>query len=193
MKKIISVMICAALMLSVCGCANDEKQSTETTLTIPTEQTIGETHPAWSDPVTAIPEDFGMENSLDNPVFAEVFDHTDTAPLDKLVAFCLIGDGLIEGAVSELYCRFVSEPNTVLTFLALLGDQTYELTDLGEVSIAERTCKNIAGAAAAWYGDSTEFADAIAQCRENDPEERIGELLDVLEREYDAAKARNPS
>ena len=198
MKKIISVMICFVLMLSGYGCAKDEKEpmGTKSEPTVSTtEQTIGETYAndAWTGAATAIPEDFGMENSLDDPEFAEVFDNTHTAPLDKLVAFCLIADGLSEGATDELYRRFINEPNTVLTFLELLGDETYPLTGLGEVSIAEWTCKNIALAAAAWHGDTTEFADTTAQYQGIYPDGRISQLLDIMEQEHAAAVVGNPS
>ena len=198
MKKIILVMVCVALMLSVYGCTTNEKQPIGTTsesVISTTEQTIGETYAndAWTGAAIAIPEEFGMENSLDDPEFAEVFDNTHTAPLDKLVAFCLIADGLSEGATDELYRRFINEPNTALTFLELLGDQTYTLTGLGEVPIAEWTCENIALAAAAWHGDTTAFTDTISQYRGIYPDGRISQLLDIMEQEYAAAVTVNPS
>lgn len=143
--------------------------------------------------VSVKPMDFGMESTLDNPAFAEVFYNPSAAPLDKLIAFYLIADGLGEGAGDELYARFIDAPHTVLTFLALLDNQMYEMTGQGEVSIAERICKSIAFADVVWYGATTEFDGIIEDYRNYYPTGRISKLLDVLEREHNSAVERNAS
>lgn len=193
MKKMFLLMICIALVLSAFGCANVEefplKSAPESTVT--EEHTSVESSPklesvSWN-VVSANPKDFGMENSLDNPIFAEVFNNTSEVSLDKLIAFCLIADGLSEGASNELYCRFIEAPNTVLTFLSLLGDQTYALPGLGEVSIAEFTCKSIAFSDVIWHGTTTEFDEVIVEYRNYYPTGRIHALLDILEQEHNSA------
>lgn len=57
---------------------------------------------------------FDLEGSFQNPNFEYVFNHTDTVPLDQLIAFCLVADGASEGACEELRNRFLEAPNTVL-------------------------------------------------------------------------------
>lgn len=143
--------------------------------------------------VSVKPMDFGMESTLDNPAFAEVFYNPSAAPLDKLIAFYLIADGLGEGAGDELYARFIDAPHTVLTFLALLDNQMYEMAGQGEVSIAEFICKSIACADVAWHGATTEFDSIIAEYRSYYPAGRISKVLDVLEREHNSAVERNAS
>ena len=145
------------------------------------------------DGVSVIPEDLGMENTLDNPAFFEVFRNTSKVPLNKLIAFCLIADGLSEGACDELYRRFIEDPNTVLVFLSFLGNQTYPLTGMGEVSIAEFICKQIAFADVVWHGSTATFDNIITAYPNYYPTGRINELLDVLEREHNSAIELNPS
>ena len=199
MKKMFLSMICIALVLSALGCANVEEALLEST----PESSITEEHifvesssklesVSWN-VVSANPQDFGMESSLDNPIFAEVFNKPSEASLDKLIAFCLIADGLSEGASNELYCRFIEAPNTVLTFLSLLGDQTYALPGLGVVSIAEFTCKSIAFSDVIWYGTTTEFDEVIVEYRTYYPDGRIHALLDILEQEHNSAIESFPS
>ncbi len=193
MKKIFLFFICIALMLSTLGCSNPEDASLklppETTVT--KEETPVESLPEFEeiswDVVSVTPEDFGMEETLENPAFSEVFNNTSEAPLNKLIAFSLIADGLSEGAADELYQRFIESPNTVLVFLSLLGNQTYPLTGMGEVSIAEFACKNIAFADVVWHGSTDAFANIITEYRNYYPTGRINELLDILEREHNSA------
>ena len=114
-------------------------------------------------------------------------------PLDKLIAFDLIADALSEGSSDEIYRRFMEAPNAVLTFLSLVGDQTVELTGLGEVSAAEFTCRGIASVDVAWYGATPEFDAIIKEYRGYYPTGKIAELLDCMEEEHEAAIQRNAS
>lgn len=213
MKKIFLALICSFFVLSTLGCAKVGDASLESLphTTEEKEETLNETAPdatdeeetlngsppeldisVW-DGVSVIPEDLGMENSLDNPAFFEVFNNTKEAPLNKLIAFCLIADGLSEGACDELYRRFIEDPNTVLNFLSFLETQTYPLTGMGEVSIAEFICKQIAFTDVVWHGSTTVFDNIITKYRNYYPMGRIDELLDILEREHNSAIEINPS
>ena len=212
MKKILLALFCSFLLISTLGCANVGDASLESLShttgaeetpietpphTTAEEETINESTPEFDmsvwDGVSVIPEDLGMENSLDNPKFSEVFNNTKKAPLNKLIAFCLIADGLSEGACDELYRRFIEDPNTVLVFLSFLENQTYPLTGMGEVSIAEFICKQIAFADVVWHGSTATFDNIITAYPNYYPTGRINELLDVLEREHNSAIELNPS
>ena len=138
MKKSLVFAVIFILLFTV-GCSqqkNEQPSLTETTSppeALASQQTIIPEFEDVSWPVVSVrAEDFGMEATLDNPVFAEVFDNTSEMPLDKLIAFDLIADALSEGASDEIYRRFMEAPNAVLTFLSLVGDQTVELTGLGK-------------------------------------------------------------
>lgn len=198
MKKILLSLICIFLVLSTLGCTNmgDTPPESPPQTTDANEKTHIESPPepdisSWDD-LIVIPEHLGMESTLDNPLFSEVFNNTSKAPLNKLIAFCLIADGLSEGASDELYRRFIEAPNTVLVFLSLLENQTYPLTGIGEVSIAEFACQRIAFADVVWYGSTDAFDNVIKEYRNYYPTGRINELLDILEREHHSAIELNP-
>lgn len=199
MKKSLVFAVIFILLFTV-GCSqqkNEQPSLTETTSppeAPASQQTIIPEFEdvSWS-VVSVRAEDFGMEATLDNPVFAEVFDNTSEMPLDKLIAFDLIADALSEGSSCEIYRRFMEAPNAVLTFLSLVGDQTVELTGLGEVSAAEFTCRGIASVDVAWYGATPEFDAIIKEYRGYYPTGKIAELLDCMEEEHEAAIQRNAS
>lgn len=136
-------------------------------------------------------EAFNLDGGWENPTFQYVQLHTDTVPLDQLIAFALVADGLSEGAYDELRSRFLEAPNTVLAYLELMGDQIAELPGLEPTPAAELVCRFIASADAAWHDGSDEFTQTIAACREGYPQGRISELLDVMEDEHMAAMERN--
>jgi len=134
-------------------------------------------------------EVFNLNGSLDNPNFEYVFNHTDTVPLDQLIAFDLVVDALSEGSSDELRSRFLEAPNKVLAYLVLMGDQQVDFWD--NPPAAEVICKSIASADAAWYGGSEEFAKTIETCRKNYPSGPVAQLLDVMEEEHKASLERN--
>lgn len=136
-------------------------------------------------------EAFGLTGSFDNPNFEYVFNHTDTVPLDQLIAFALVADGASEGADCELRDRFVEAPHAVLAYLALMGDQIAELGGWEPMPTAEIVCGFIASTDAAFYDDHEPFNATLAACREAYPGGRIAGLLDVLEREHAASMERH--
>lgn len=141
--------------------------------------------------VTTDAEAFNLSGGFDNPNFEYVELHTDTVPLDQLIAFALVADAASEGACDELRIRFLEAPNTVLAYLELMGDQITELSGWEPTPTAEIICQFIASADAAWYDGSEEFAQTMAACRETYPHGRISELLDVMEKEHAASMERN--
>lgn len=109
--------------------------------------------------------------------------------LGKLVAVSLSSDGAAsEDLFDELWRRFLEDPDTVLAYLSLLGDQRVDRGD--RPLAAAEVCGHIASADAAWY-NSIEFGEALAACRERYPTGRIAALLDVLEREHAGGLVRN--
>ena len=168
------------LLMNFPGAAQDPYEKTDTPAT-PKNEVV-----SWA-AISVDAKDYGMEASLENSAFKAVFDNTAEAPLDKLIAFDLIADGLSEGSSDEIYRRFMEAPNTVLTYLALVGSQTVDLTGLGEVSAAEFICKGIASADVSLHGKTPEFDSIIKEYRGYYPTGKIAELLDFLEKEHETA------
>ncbi len=139
--------------------------------------------------VSADASAFDLTGGYDNPNFRYVFENTKSVPLDQLIAFALVADGLSEGACDELRSRFLEAPNTVLAYLILMGDQRVSYWD--QPLASHVVCQHIASADAAWYGGSQEFADTMAACRKAYPQGPVAELLDVLEKEHAESMDRN--
>ncbi len=186
MKKLLAAVL-FFLLLAACGqqVETPTLQAKETSAPLPTLEAT-----AWQ----ALSTDgnaFGLTGGFTNPNFEYVFQHTDSVPLDQLVAFLLISDAASEGAMDELRSRFLEAPNTVLIYLLLLKEQTIELSGWEPAPTAEVLCDFIARADAAWYGDSGEFATVVADCRASWPEGPIAELLNILEAKRTQAVERN--
>ncbi len=186
MKKISTALVCLLLLSACSGVEGTLPEQTDTPPALPELEKT-----EWQ-AISANAETFALNNSLDNPNFEYIFEHTGSVPLDQLIAFALISDAFGEGAQDELRSRFLEAPNTVLAYLELMGDQVTELPGWEPASTAELICQFIASADAAWYDGSEEFAQTMAACRETYPNGRISELLDVMEREHAASMERNP-
>ena len=170
MKKSLLLLL-ALVLLSGCG----SKASPEQIAILEMEETD------WP-AVSTDAEAFDFDGGLDNANFAYVFEHTDTVPLDQLIAFALVADSLSEGAHDELRTRFLEAPNTVLAYLVLMGDQKVEFGE--QLPAAEVICGLIASADAGWYDESEEFAQTMETCRKNYPAGPAAHLLNVMETEH---------
>lgn len=124
MKKILSILL-VVLLLTACGTKGDVSLSQPEL-----EETDWE---ALSTDAAA----FGLSGGPDDPNFEYIFNHTDTVPLDQLVAFTLTADGLSEGVTDELYHRFLEAPHKVLAYLVLLDGQITELPGWEPMPAAE--------------------------------------------------------
>lgn len=187
MKK--SFAFIFALLLLLAGCNSVDNSSALQSDNSPTEMTMPELEKTDWLAVSTDAEVFNLTGGLDNPNFEHVFNHTDTVPLDQLIAFNLVADALSEGACDELRSRFLEAPNTVLAYLVLMGDQKVDFWD--NPPAAEVICQFIASADAAWHGGSTEFTQTMETCRETYPSGPVAKLLDVLEAEHKASMERN--
>ena len=174
MKKTLIVLFALAVLLS--GCVGEAASPEQTAI-----QEIEETD--WP-AVSTDAEAFALDGGLDNANFAYVFEHTDTVPLDQLIAFALAADSLSEGAHDELRTRFLEAPNKVLAYLMLMGDQKVKFGE--QLPAAEVVCGLIATADAGWYGGSEEFAQTMEACRKNYPAGPAAHLLSVMEAEHQA-------
>lgn len=193
MKKTLSILL-IMLLLTACGTkdgvsppqpdSNPAPQASKALLEL--EETDWE---ALSTDAAA----FGLSGGPDDPNFEYIFNHTDTVPLDQLVAFTLTADGLSEGATDELYYRFLEAPHKVLAYLILLDGQITELPGWEPMPAAEIVCQFIATTDAVMYGGTEEFAQILQACREAYPEGPAAELLDILEREHADALERSRS
>lgn len=193
MKKLWTLTGALLLLATCAGCGSNPTPS-QTSDPPKVEATAPKTPPAESVDWAVISVDaatFGMETSPETPLFSEVFGQPSQAPLDQLIAFTLIADGASEGASDELYHRFLDAPNTVLNYLALMGDQTVSQPGNGDVCAAEAICREIAAADVAWYDTTEEFQSLLKEYQGYYPSGRIAELLESLETEHDAAIQRN--
>lgn len=163
MKILRTVLLLSALALALNGCGGTAPASDA-----PTSASLPELEDTNWLAVSADAAVFDLEDSLSNPNFEFVFNHTDTVPLDQLIAFALAADAASEGAYDELRSRFLEAPNTVLTYLLLLGDQPVEFRD--NPPAAEVICQAIASADAALarrgggiYPDSRRLSGGLAR------------------------------
>lgn len=182
MRKSVVILFILFLFLTGCG-------STETPSASQPEAPLPELEKTDWPAVSTDAEAFDLTGGLENSNFEYVFDHTETVPLDQLVAFALVSDALSEGACEELRSRFLEAPNTVLAYLVLMGDQTVDFWD--HPPAAEVICHLIASADAAWHDGSEEFAQTMELCRASYPSGPAAELLDVMEAEHAASMERN--
>ena len=187
MKK--SSAFILALLLFLSGCSSTDHSSAPQSENLSAEVVMPELEKTDWLAVSTNAEAFHLTGSLDNPNFEYVFHHTDTVPLDQLIAFSLEADALSEGAHDELRSRFLEAPNTVLAYLVIMGDQKVDFWN--NPPAAEVICQFIADADAAWHGGSTEFTQTMKTCRETYPSGPIAELLDVMEAEHKASVERN--
>ena len=183
------LLIAMACLFSLVGCNGTDNASASQGDGAPSRGSVPELEETDWQAVSADAEAFGLTGGYGNPKFENVFSNTDTVPLDQLVAFSLVADGLSEGACEELRSRFLEAPNTVLTYLVLMGDQRVDFWD--DLPAAEAICQFIASADAAWHGGTEEFVQTMADCREWFPEGRAAELLDVMEAEYEECMEQN--
>ena len=181
------VALLCLLLLTGCGATEDISTPQENDAT--TQNVVPELENTDWQAVSTDAVAFDLDGGLDNPNFEYVFNHTDTVPLDQLIAFDLAADALSEGSSDELRSRFLEAPNQVLAYLVLMGDQQVDFWD--NPPAAEVICMSIASADAAWHGGSEEFAKTMETCRENYPSGPVAHLLDVMEAEHKASLERN--
>lgn len=186
MKKCI-VAVSLLFLLSACGNGTSLQQPDETSaqMSLPELETT-----AWQ-ALSTDSDAFDLNGGFDNPNFEYVFNHIDSVSLDQLVAFLLVADGASEGAHDELRSRFLEAPNTVLTYLFLLGDQRTELPGREPTLTAKLLCGLIVSADVAWHDGSEEFISTVAECRKIYSEGPVAELLDMMDKEHAAAMERN--
>ena len=190
MRKRLGAVLAACLMVSVafgCGAEGPVIETVAEPVTV-TESVVPEPEETDWEVVSTDAEAFGIEGGIDNPRFEEIFMNTSTVPLDQLIAFALVADGLSEGACDQLYQRFLEAPHVVLAYLALMGEQPSVWEG---VTAAEAVCSFIASADAVWYGGTEEFHRVLTECRAFYPKGRVAELLDCMEVEHAASMEQN--
>jgi hypothetical protein len=127
--------------------------------------------------VSIVPEDYGIVYEPES--LSELAGY----PLDKLIAYYLGSDGAYaEGSSYELYRRFLDAPNTVLTVIALIGDEAAR----GETFARDLLCQSIA-LSAAWSDDGDAFSGVLERCEKAFPVGSVAEVLTCLKGQYAAA------
>jgi len=182
MKRIVTplcLLICILILLSGCGGAAKLPSGQENADAGPgatiSVSPLDLEEPAW--PVLSVaPEDYGIVYD------AKSIEHLPEYPLDKLMAYCLGADGAFaEGAFCELYRRFLDAPGTVLTAIALIGDEMVRGTPARDL-----LCRAIASSAA-WSGAEA-FGETVKRCEEAYPTGRAADVLTNLKEQYAAAQ-----
>jgi len=191
MKKILSILL-VVLLLTACGTKDDVLPSQPDSDPAPqASRALPELETTDWEALSTDAAAFGLGGGLDNPNFEYIFNHTDTVPLDQLAAFTLTADGgFSEGAMDEIYHRFLEAPHKVMAYLILLDGQITELPGWEPMPTAEIVCQFIATTDAVMYDGTEEFAQILQACREAYPEGPAAELLDILEREHAEALER---
>ncbi len=184
------------LLIILAGCNNTDKSNNADNSSAlqsddpAAEATMPEPEETDWPAVSTDAEAFDLNGGFDNQKFKYVFDNIHTVPLDQLVAFSLAADAAAsEGASEELRSRFLEAPNTVLSYLVLMGDQKSDPANSS--TAAELICRSIASADAAWHDGSAEFTKTMEVSRGNYPAGPAAKLLDVMEKEHKASMERN--
>ncbi|HOQ03363.1 MAG TPA: hypothetical protein PLQ96_06030 [Bacillota bacterium] len=139
--------------------------------------------------VSIDPKDYGITDDqlrcVSMPDFSEYI-------LGELIAYYLYTDGAgSEGSAEVLYERFMEAPNTVLTYMALIGDQKARGGSSGNDTAVDELCRAIASADVAWHDVTDEFSEILAKYQSIYPDGRIAGILSRLEKEREAAIERN--
>ena len=138
---------------------------------------------AWQ-VVSLAPEDYGIVYDVNSMEFEQF-------PLDKLMAYYLGSDGAYaEGSSEELYRRFLEAPNTVLTYIALFGDDVATNRHPDDIPARVIICRAIACADVFWHDITDSFSTILEQLDEVYPSGSIADVLVYLKYEYDAAIER---
>lgn len=139
--------------------------------------------------VSIDPNDYGITQdelaSIDLPDFSQY-------TLAELITYYLYTDGAgAEGSSEELYQRFMKDPNTVLCYLAMMGDQKARGGTSGTDTAAEEICSTIAGVVVAWYNTTEEFAEIIENYQTVYPDGQVYEVLVCMQNKLEAAIQRH--
>ncbi len=195
MNRFFCGILAFALLLTLCACAPG---------TPPPEE---DADPPATE-LERLPEDTGRE---DTPPEAAAWqavsiergdysDRGDTDPADcgsltlaRLCACYLRSGGFYaDDYGEEIYRRFMEAPNLVLNYFALIDDRVVLGGWSGEMTALEEICQRIASEHVNVHKNTAEFTELLQRCRESYPEGRVAEILDLLEREYQAALRGSP-
>lgn len=178
MSRFLCALLAAELLLSLCACAPEVPSQPEND---PPPVTELEDYESVDWLVISLdPEDYGIVYDIEHMNVRDF-------PLAKLCVYCLYADGAYaEGAHNEFYRRFMEAPNTVLNFLALLGNRTAR----GEYPAAEELCRQVVLVDVFWYDGTEELTAILKRYQEIYPQGRQGELLNLMQAELAAALER---
>ena len=131
--------------------------------------------------VSVNPKDYGITDAM---LHGEESANISQLSLEALGAYHLHTDGAMsESSAEELYQRFMRDPDTVLAYLAKLGDQMSRRND----TAATELCRAIASADVFGYDATPEFSAVLQECRKRYPFGQISALLNALQSAYDEA------
>ena len=132
---------------------------------------IPEENPTWQAVGTA-PKDFGIV--YDDASMAELYDY----PLDKLAAYLMGADGVYgEAAHEEFYQRFMEAPDTVMSYLTLVDEQS-----------RQTLCWAVVSADAGWYEKTQQFQTILDTYSELYEGDRNAEILEQIKGLYQEMK-----
>lgn len=164
---ILSSAIAAVILLTGCTAKTQETPVAQTKAAN-SQQTgdcsvLPEEDPAWR-VVSTAPEDFGIV--YDDASMVEINDY----PLDKLAAYLLGSDGVYaEGAHEEFYQRFLEAPDTVMSHLALVDEQS-----------RQTLCWAVVSADIWWYKQTERFQkilDVYSEVHGNGEKEKVLKMI----------------
>ena len=190
MRNVLAVLLAVVMCLGVTGCVcpvdpDDATSTGENAIVAVIEADFEDT--SWK-AVSIDPKDYGItDDALKSVSLPEFHDYT----LGELTAYYLHTDGAgAEGSSEVLYERFMAAPNTVLTYLALIGDQKARGGPSGNDTAADELCRAIALADVVWHDATEEFDQILVKYKSVYPDGRIAGILKRLEDERQAAIGR---
>lgn len=178
MKKLFVFILVSAMAFCLVACtgAEDEARNNSNANLVPEIESY-----SWQ-AVSIAPEDYGILYDDDTVLMG-----WEAYPLDKLCAYYLGADGAYaEGSGDELYKRFMAAPNTVLNYLALIGEQTVLISNDGSTALAQNLlCREIATEDVA-YSTTEEFEKIISKYQKIYTNGTVADVLACLQKEHDA-------
>ena len=193
MKNVVAISLALVMCIGVSGCVSPAGSDDGSLVG---EDMIGKVAIIRADfediswgVVSIDPEDYSITDDqlacVSMPDFSEYI-------LGELIAYYLHTDGAgSEGSAEVLYERFMEAPNTVLTYMALIGDQKARGGSSGNDTAVVELSRAIALADVCWHDVADEFSEILEKYQSIYPDGRVADILGCIEKEREAAIEKN--
>lgn len=193
MKNIVAIFLALVMCIGVSGCVSPAGPNDGSLVGEDMNGQVAIIRADFEDiswgVVSIDPEDYGITGDqlacVSMPDFSEYI-------LGELIAYYLYTDGAgSEGSAEVLYERFMEAPNTVLTYMALIGDQKARGGPSGNDTAVVELSRAIALADVCWHDVADEFSEILEKYQSIYPDGRVADILGCIEKEREAAIEKN--